>query len=84
MEENTTEVITEETMEETTETNVEEAVEKLEPLPYNREEQYVPTEFQLIDYQNSWKKCHCGRQMWFNDNYCPRCGQRMGRPSMDE
>ena len=89
MEENTTEVTTEEVAEEiiegTTETSVEEVViEKLEPLPYNREERYIPTEFQLIDYANSWKKCHCGRQTWINDNYCPRCGQRLGRPNMDD
>ena len=82
MEENSMEITTEETA---AEQIIEDIVsEKLEPLPYNREERYIPTEFQLIDYQNSWKKCHCGKQMWFNDNYCPRCGQRMGRPSMDE
>lgn len=87
MEENSMEIITEETEKETAveEAVVEEVVvEKLEPNPYSREERYIPTEFQLIDYQNSWKKCHCGRQTWFNDNYCPRCGQRLGRPSMDE
>jgi hypothetical protein len=47
---------------------------------YNRNLTYIPTEYQIIDYQRSWKKCHCGRQTWFNDNYCPACGQRLGKP----
>ena len=86
MEENSMEITTEEAERETAveETIVEEVVEKLEPNPHNREERYIPTEYQIIDYQKSWKKCHCGRQTWFNDNYCPACGQRLGRPSMDE
>ena len=45
-----------------------------EQLPWNKHNRYIPTEFQLIDYQRSWKKCHCGRQTWMNDNYCPGCG----------
>ena len=51
---------------------------------HNRLLTYIPTKYQIIDYRNSWKKCHCGRQTWFNDNWCPSCGQRLGRPSMDE
>ena len=51
---------------------------------HNRNARYIPTEYQIIDYRRSWKKCHCGRQTWFNDNFCPACGQRLGRPSMDE
>ena len=88
MEENTEQIVeekVEEVVEETAKITVEEAVEKiLTPLPYNREERYIPTEFKLIDYATSWKKCHCGKQTWFNDNWCPRCGQRLGRPSMDD
>ena len=57
---------------------------KWEQLPWNKHERYIPTEYQIIDYQRSWKKCHCGRQTHFNDNYCPGCGQKLGRPSMDE
>lgn len=45
---------------------------------------YIPTEYQIIDYQKSWKKCHCGRQIWFNDNWCPACGQKMGFPNIEE
>jgi hypothetical protein len=51
---------------------------------HNRNLTYVPTEFQLIDYQKSWKKCHCGRQTWFNDNWCPACGQKLGFPNIEE
>lgn len=51
---------------------------------HNRLLTYIPTEYQIIDYQRSWKKCHCGRQTWFNDNWCPACGQKLGRPSADE
>lgn len=49
---------------------------------YNRNLTYIPTEFQIIDYQRSWKKCHCGRQTWMNDNYCPGCGQKLGMPNI--
>lgn len=55
-----------------------------EQLPWNKQDIYIPTEFQVIDYLRSWKKCHCGRKTYMNDNYCPSCGQRLGRPSMDE
>ena len=72
MEENT-EQITEETIEEITET-------KCEKLPWNRLDEYIPVEFQNIDYQRSWKKCHCGRQTWLYDNWCPACGQKLGMP----
>ena len=54
-----------------------------EQLPWNQHDRYIPTEYQIIDYQRSWKKCHCGRQTQFNDNWCPACGQKLGRPSMD-
>lgn len=82
MEENSMEITTEETA---AESIIEDTVaEKLEPNPHNREERYIPTEYQIIDYQRSWKKCHCGRQTWFNDNYCPRCGQRLGAPDIEE
>ena len=43
---------------------------------------YIPTEYQVIDYRRSWKKCHCGRQTWMNDNYCPACGQKLGMPNI--
>ena len=57
---------------------------EVERTMYNPLVKYIPTEYQIIDYQRSWKKCHCGRQTRFNDNFCPSCGQRLGRPSMDE
>ena len=86
MEENqtveTTETI-EEVKEETVEV-VEEEKSQWEEIPWNRNERYIPTVYQIIDYRQSWKQCHCGRKTWFNDNFCPGCGQRLGRPSMDE
>ena len=51
---------------------------------HDRNIRYIPNEYQIINYRQSWKKCHCGRQTWFNDNFCPACGQRLGKPSMDE
>lgn len=51
---------------------------------HDRNIRYIPTEYQIIDYQKSWKKCHCGKQTWFNDNWCPSCGQKLGCPSMNE
>lgn len=72
----------EENIEQIVEEKVEEKAEEI--LPYDRNETYVPTEYQIIDYQNSWKKCHCGRATRFNDNWCPSCGQKLGRPSMDD
>ena len=69
-------------MEENIEQIIEETVEEI--LPYDRNETYIPTEYQIIDYQNSWKKCHCSRVTRFNDNWCPSCGQKLGRPSMDD
>lgn len=74
MEENT-EQITEETTE-----AVEEKEYIIEQLPWNKHEAYEPTEFQRISWRESWKKCHCGRQTWINDNYCPGCGQKLGMP----
>ena len=73
-------------MEENTEQISKQAEEETqwEQLPWNKHDIYIPTEYQIIDYQRSWKKCHCGRQTWFNDNWCPACGQKLGRPSMDE
>lgn len=53
-----------------------------EQLQWNKRDRYIPTEFQLIDYRRSWKKCHCGRQTWMNDNYCPGCGQKLGMPNI--
>ncbi len=53
-----------------------------EQLQWNKHDRYIPTEFQLIDYRTSWKKCHCGRQTWINDNYCPGCGQKLGMPNI--
>lgn len=53
-----------------------------EQLQWNKYDRYIPTEFQLIDYRRSWKKCHCGRQTWMNDNYCPGCGQKLGMPNI--
>jgi len=53
-----------------------------EQLQWNQHDRYIPTEFKLIDYRTSWKKCHCGRQTWINDNYCPGCGQRLGMPNI--
>ena len=50
---------------------------------YDRNELYIPTEYQIIDYQNSWKKCHCGRVTRFNDRFCPSCGQHLGRPELN-
>lgn len=49
---------------------------------HNRLARYIPTEFQIIDYQRSWKKCHCGRKTWMNDNWCPACGQKLGMPNI--
>ena len=59
---------------------VSEETGEVEITMHNRNLPYIPTEFQIIDYQRSWKKCHCGRQTWFNDNWCPGCGQRLGKP----
>ena len=55
-----------------------------EQLQWNKHDRYIPTEFQLIDYRRSWKKCHCGRQTWMNDNYCPGCGQKLGMPNIQD
>ena len=55
-----------------------------EVTTHNRLAKYIPTEYQIIDYQRSWKKCHCGRQTWFNDNWCPACGQKLGFPNIEE
>ena len=64
------------------EEEVEEAP-KWEILPWNKNDSYIPTEYQLIDYQNSWKQCYCGRKTRFNDNYCPSCGQKLGVPEFE-
>lgn len=71
MEEEKFEIITLQVNEETGEAEI---------IMYNRNLTYIPTEYQIIDYQRSWKKCHCGRQTWFNDNWCPACGQKLGMP----
>ena len=57
---------------------------EVEITKHNRLLPYIPTEYKIIDYQKSWKKCHCGRQTWFNDNWCPACGQKLGFPNMEE
>ena len=89
MEENTNEIIKE--LEEGYEEKFEIAVLEVDHntgeitmTMHDRNIRYIPTEYQINGYRNSWKKCHCGRQTWFNDNFCPACGQRLGRPSMDE
>lgn len=61
---------------------VNEETGEAEILMYNKNLKYIPTEYQLADYRNSWKKCHCGRQTWFNDNWCPACGQHLGMPNI--
>ena len=57
MEENqtveTTETI-EEVKEETVEV-VEEEKSQWEEIPWNRNERYIPTVYQIIDYRQSWK-----------------------------
>lgn len=52
--------------------------------PYNVHEPYIPIEYALIDWNNSWKKCRCGRITRFNDNWCPSCGQKLGKPDFDD
>ena len=61
---------------------VNEETGEAEIIMYNRTLTYIPTEYQIIDYQKSWKKCHCGRQTWLNDNWCPACGQKLGMPNI--
>ena len=61
---------------------VNEQTGEVEITMHNRDLAYIPTEFQIIDYQRSWKKCHCGRQTRMNDNYCPSCGQKLGMPNI--
>ena len=54
---------------------------EVEVSPYNKNERFIPTEYHYdIDNKKSWKKCHCGKQMWYNDNFCPACGQKVGKP----
>lgn len=57
---------------------------EVEITKHNRLLPYIPTEYKIIDYTQSWKKCHCGRQTWFNDNWCPACGQKLGFPNIEE
>jgi hypothetical protein len=61
---------------------VEETLE-WEILPWNKNDRYIPTEYEIIDYQRSWKQCYCGRKTRFNDNYCPSCGQKLGVPEFE-
>lgn len=51
---------------------------------YNRLEPYIPIEFNIVDFERSWKKCKCGRIVLFRDNWCPACGQRIGFPQLDD
>ena len=62
---------------------VEEKVEELVPDTHNRLDRYIPVEYQWIAWGQSWKKCHCGRVTGFTDNFCPSCGQHLGRPNME-
>lgn len=82
MEENQT-IETTETVEEVKEETVVTEESQWEELPWNRNERYIPTVYQIIDYRQSWKQCHCGRKTWINDNFCPGCGQRLGQPDID-
>ena len=52
----------------------------IEMLPYNKCENFIPTEFEVKGFRDSWKACWCGRRTWMNDNYCPGCGQKLGMP----
>ena len=86
MEEKTEQTINEEIYEEKfeiTALQTNESTGEVEITMHDRNVKYIPTEYQIINYRQSWKKCHCGRQTWFNDNFCPACGQHLGRPSMD-
>jgi hypothetical protein len=78
-------------MEEETKQEQEEVVEEvevevvkeeiiIEMLPYNKCENFIPTEFEVRGFRDSWKACWCGRRTWMNDNYCPGCGQKLGMP----
>ena len=75
MEENTAQII-----EEATEEAVEESIETIET--HNRHEIFIPIEYKLIDWNQSWKKCRCGRITGIRDNWCPSCGQKLGRPPL--
>lgn len=59
------------------ETKEEEVIES-----HNKHEPYIPTEWKLIDWHQSWKKCRCGRVTGIRDNWCPSCGQKLGRPPL--
>lgn len=61
----------------TTETTKEIVIEQ---LPYNRNDKYTPTIFEVRGFRDSWKECWCGRRTWMNDNFCPGCGQALGMP----
>jgi hypothetical protein len=64
-------------------TETEENKIEWEVSPYNRNDRFIPTEYHYdIDFKKSWKQCHCGRKTWFNDNFCPACGQRLGKPEI--
>ena len=80
-------------MEEETKQEQEEVIEEVEAevvkeeiiiemLPYNKCENFIPTEFEVKGFRDSWKACWCGRRTWMNDNYCPGCGQRLGMPNI--
>ena len=51
---------------------------------YNKHEIFIPTEFAHLDYERSWKKCHCGRVVNMKDNYCGSCGQKLGKPDYND
>lgn len=74
-----------ETTEEVVETIESEVVKEkeeiiIEQLPYNRNDRYTPTVFEVKGFRDSWKECWCGRRTWMNDNFCPGCGQALGMP----
>lgn len=80
MEENTEQITNEEEKFEIKILQTNEETGEVEITMHDRNLVFHPTEYELRDYRSSWKKCHCGRQTWFSDNWCPACGQRLGKP----
>lgn len=62
---------------------MEENDEKIIDETFNRSHVYIPKEYQRIDWQRSWKKCRCGKTCNLNANWCPSCGQHLGRPPLE-
>jgi hypothetical protein len=84
MEENTEQITNEEEKFEIKILQTNEETGEVEITMHDRNLVFHPTEYELKNYRNSWKKCHCGRQTWFNDNWCPACGQKLGFPNIEE